>query len=389
MCEGINYLLSILGGLTYLENMMTTLKALEAQQSDAIACENYELAGQLKQQIESLSRQAPTPTIGDTETLYQQNDEVFTKEKHDTVAAGWEHKGKVSEISSVESDILGAFPCEVEKVQLQNPATGSPSNHFCLVYDGKELPVSVKKNYVPHSRNDIVTLCDAAKEAFGGQIKIATTFKDGHFVSIQPTDQYRRSIFGTDTINPRMIIQAKCGGGAFRASLGWYRDVCRNLTWLKSVAVVSESIRHSANLPQKHAELVETFGIVANGWENTVEYLKVMDDRQVRVSAVLAELMGERPDKGRAQTIFDRKVSAIDSILVKERMKTGKSGRPATEATAWELFNAIQGYSQHQKTRHGNPTEIERAAIAGSDLEVSKAEQLLFADTLKPELCLV
>ena len=152
---------------------------------------------------------------------------------------------------------------------------------------------------------------------------------------------------------------------------------------------MSESIQHSSNFSNRRDELVEQFEIVAKGWESTVDFLKSMDDRQIRVSALLAELMGDRPDtEGRGQTMFDRKVAKIDSILVRERMKTGKMARPAGEATAWEAYNAIQGYSQHEKTRKGNPTLIDRAVIAGGDPEVSKAEKLLFSDEIKPELVL-
>lgn len=374
-----------------------TLETLKQQQTKAIQAENYELAGKLKAKIEAWNPtnkafQSQEPKIGEIEKLYQENHEVFDNSNgaHDTTSKSWEYEGTVSKIKTIRNDIFGAFPHEVDKVQLNNPATGKPSNHWCLVHDGQELPVSVKKGYVPHTRDDVATLCEAAQEAFGGKVKIATTFRNGHFVSIQPTDSYRRSVFGTDTINPRLIIQAHCGGGSFKASLGWYRDVCRNLTWLRSVAVVSESIQHSSKLAAQHANLVDTFSIVAKGWESTGDFLAQMEQRQVRVNVLLAELMGTRPeDAGRGQTMFDKKIVAIDSILIRERMKLGKAARPAMEATAWELFNAIQGYSQHQKSRKGKPTDTMRAVIANNDPEVLKAERLLFADELQPQLTLV
>ena len=220
------------------------IQQLKDAQADAISIEDYETAGAIKTQIEQLEKTS-------TETLYQ-DAEGYTRNApeqfsgtHDTVAKKWEYSGKVTEITTtgeIHDIIFNEFPQEVEKIQLQN--RGKDSQFFSLNYGDQELPVSVKKGYVPHTRENIVTLVDAAKEAFGGKVKIATQFRNGHYVSIQPTDEYRRSVFGGeggDTINPRLIIQAICGGGGYLGSMGWYRDVCNNLTL--SLIHISEPTR--------------------------------------------------------------------------------------------------------------------------------------------------
>ena len=162
---------------------------------------------------------------------------------------------------------------------------------------------------------------------------------------------------------------------------------------LKSIAVVSKSIPHSSKLKERHAELVESFSIVANGWEKTVEHLKRMEERRIGIGALMLEILGGAPDEDGAKlTNYKKKIQKIVTIIDKEREKLGKP-QDFKNASAWELFNAVQGYSQHWKTRKsgklGKPSEFDRIIMAANDPMVNRTEALLFGDTVKPELLAV
>jgi hypothetical protein len=47
--------------------------------------------------------------------------------------------------------------------------------------------------------------------------------------------------------------------------------------------------------------------------------------------------------------------------------------------SAWEAYNAIQGYVQHDATRKGNPSDFARIISAANDQAVKKAESLVLA----------
>ena len=356
----------------------------------AIATEDFEQCAKLRDAINNAEQTSETLYV-DAPGYERGVSEQFSG-THDTTAPKWQHKGEVakSDTQSIRDVILEKFPHEINKVQLSLP-NGTPSQHYSLMYGDSELPVSFKKNYVPHTREDVCVLADAANEAFGGDVKISAVFDKGHLLCIAPTDKYRRSVFGGeggDSINPRLIIDAGCDGSAFKASMGWYRDVCNNLTWLKSVAVVSESIRHSSNLITRRDELVDSFSIVAQGWEKTVDFLAAMEQREIRVAALLRELWGDRPDSaGRGQTTYDARIAAIEGILTRERLALGKPTENVTVATAWEAYNAVQGYCQHSKTRQGANDDMTRIVKASRDSDVMQAERLLFASSLIPQLC--
>ena len=65
--------------------------------------------------------------------------------------------------------------------------------------------------YQPHQTDDVLALVEAAQEAFETDVKVDCHFRDGHYVSIAPTDGHRRSIYerdrnGTNTIFHRIFI---------------------------------------------------------------------------------------------------------------------------------------------------------------------------------------
>jgi len=47
--------------------------------------------------------------------------------------------------------------------------------------------------------------------------------------------------------------------------------------------------------------------------------------------------------------------------------------------SAWEAYNAVQGYVQHDASRKGSPSDFSRIIGASRDMSVKKAETLALA----------
>ena len=281
----------------------------------------------------------------------------------------------------VSSSVREAFDFTVDKFPLSGPdGMGTPwyglfrSDNFKVVGNG-----SVTARYVPHTTDDVCALVDAAGEAFDGEIECQAHFQNGHYVSIAPTKDYRRSIFGdSDNVFPRVMIRAGYDGKSFAATMGYYRDVCQNLAIMKRVSGTSVTIRHTSGLRDRMDSLIETFGILKNSWSTLTDVIESLQGQQVSMVNFLEQVYGQPEDSKKAQTIHRNRTEAIFKRLYRERMVTG---RPAmTEdftVSAWEAYNAVQGFTQHEaRSRNGFKSAFSRILRASSDPAVLKAENL-------------
>ena len=285
----------------------------------------------------------------------------------------------------ITSKVQGDFNFSVDKFPLSGPDGLSTPWYALFRSDTNEVVGngSVTKRYVPHQTEDVLALVDAAGEAFDGKINCTTHFRDGHYVSIQPTDHERLKVYDDqDNVWPRILINAGYDGRAFQATLGYYRDLCRNLAMLETVGATGVSIRHTQSLRDKLDDLRETFATLRGGWVNLQRTIRRMEDQQVDVTEVMRSIYGDEPrDEGRSQPIHRKRSESIINRLIRERYATGRPRIDHREPTvsAWEMFNAIQGYSQHDTSRRGSPTAYDRMLLSNRDAYVRRAENLLVA----------
>jgi hypothetical protein len=201
-------------------------------------------------------------------------------------------------------------------------------------------------------------------------------------VAIQPSVEQRVSIFGTsDNIFPRIVVNAGYDGSAFRASVGYYRDVCKNMHIMRSVSGTSVSIRHTGNLRAEMDDLLQTFSVLRESWGRLSAVVHRMQDARVNLASFLNDVYSQPNDTQAAITRHRKRTEAICSRLFAEQHRTGRSdvGGGTDKwgtVSAWEAFNAVQGYAQHSSTRRGNPDELARVILAGRDGAVRRAEQL-------------
>ena len=282
---------------------------------------------------------------------------------------------------NVAERVRAAFPFTVDKFPLRGPENMATPFYGLFRSDtGTAVGYgSVSDRYVPHTTDDINALIEAAGTAFGGVTDVRTHFDSGHYVTVQPTMERRVAVFGTkDNVFPRIVIDAGYGGQAFRASLGLFRDACRNMMIMRMAEGTSVAIRHTSGLRLQMDELIATFASLEAGWENLTAVVQQMQSREVRMVEFLNAIYGEpKSDEGRSVTMHRHRTEAIFRRLSSERTVTGRGPLPADfVVSGWEAYNAVQGYSQWDSIRRGHPSEMERIVRSIHDGRVAQAERL-------------
>ncbi len=284
---------------------------------------------------------------------------------------------------SVVDTVKSKFDFTVDKFPLSGP-DGLKTPLYGLFrsdtmdYVGK--PCS--KHYVAHQSDDVLALVESAGEAFEGVGDVQCHFRDGHYVSIAPSRDQRRAIYGTsDNIFPRFIVNAGYDGRAFSAIMGFYRDACSNLAMMRQIEGTSVSIRHGSGLREKMDDLIQTFSVLRESWATLGDVIAELQTREVRMADFLDQIY-EQPaeDSKRGKTVHKNRTEAIFRRLSRERFTTGRGTMDSQfNVSAWEAYNAVQGYVQHDATRKGSPSDFARIIQASNDSAVKKAESLALA----------
>ncbi len=287
--------------------------------------------------------------------------------------------------NEISAQVAAAFNFTVDKLPLFGP-DNIRSRHYGLFRsdNSDEIGSPVTARYVPHQTEDVLALVDAASEAFEGVASVDTYFRDGHYVTIQPTREQRQAIFGTaDNIFPRVIIRAGYDGKAFNAAMGYYRDACRNLAIMRQVSGTTVSIRHTSGLRSRMDSLIQSFSNLRDSWTDLSATAVALESTRVNLADFLREVYGEpEADSGRAVTIHRNRTEAIFNRVMDERNRTGRGSIPADfRVSGWEAFNAVQGFVQHESTRKSSArgsaaTGFGRIIAAANDSAVQRAERV-------------
>jgi hypothetical protein len=274
--------------------------------------------------------------------------------------------------------VRSSFNFTVDKLRLSGPDGFTTPYYGLFKSDNNECLNAVSDRYHPHTTDDVVTLVEAAQAAFDDSVNVKCHWRNGHHVVIEPTKEQRLSVFGTaDNVFPRLFISAGYDDKPFNASLGMWRDACRNMARLKQVSGTSVSIRHTKSLRSRMDELIEVFSGLKDGWKSVTEVVAEMESRQV----VLADFLNQVypiPEEGKknALTIHRKRTEEIIQRVMSECYRTGRSF-DGKHLSAFMAYNAVQGYVQHVKRRKISP--MDQILTAFDDAEVAKAEALAMA----------
>lgn len=289
--------------------------------------------------------------------------------------------------NQIAEKVRKEFDFSVDKFPLSGPDGMSTPLYGLFRSDSGTLvgSSSVTSRYVPHDTEDVLALVDAAGESFDGDMNVECYWNHGHYVNIVPTNADRLAVYGErDNVFPRIVINAGYDGKSFRATLGFYRDLCRNLAMMRQVEGTTVSIRHTYSLRSKMDDLIATFNTLKESWGGLKETIRHMQDREVDMVNFLDSVYGV-PEPDASKTVLGNhteRTKAIFQRLQDERFRSGRGRMPAdNKLSAWEAYNAIQGYVQHDKGFRGrdNVANLERVLRASQDQHVLRAETLALA----------
>jgi len=282
---------------------------------------------------------------------------------------------------SASETVRNSFDFTVDKYRLSGPDNMKTDLFGLFRSDTCELVgrSSVTDTYEPHTTDDVVALVDACESVFGEGVKVEPHFRAGHYVNVTPSGDYRRNIFGTeDNIFPRLIIRAGYDGKSFAATLGYYRDLCNNLSMLRKVSGTTVRICHTRSLRSKMSDLIRTFGTLKNSWATLEGVIQHMESNTVNMVDFLNRVYPLEQDAAeRAVVIHRNRTAEIFSRMRNERFISKRGAMPANDVvTGWEAYNAIQGYEQHVGRRSKTATAFDRIMGASGKKEVWEAEKL-------------
>ena len=251
---------------------------------------------------------------------------------------------------------------------------------------------SFKKNYVPHTTADVIRVTEAGAAAFNGDVSLRCHFHNAHYVHIRPTMEERTAIYGTeDSIFPVFGIRGGFDARGYQVWLGFGRDMCSNMAELKTVASCRTSIHHDANLSTNMDSLVETFANLKMNWDELVASVRRMEANEFDIDQFL-EAVYPSPEDDDTVRVKNNHYRTIRDIKLRLSQEYFRTNRPIANiyyrktskgdnlihgrCSGWLLFNAVQGYAQHDGRGSGTRTEFEGMIRASNSPRVAHAEKL-------------
>jgi len=255
----------------------------------------------------------------------------------------------VSSVSAADQ-VRDAFDFEIAKVAYRpDESLGwkAPAGVYGLHRNdtGEPLDVgTVTSRYEPHQTEDESVFDEAAQ--------VRCHFNNGHYVSVAPSDEYRRSM---------------------------YRDACSNLAMLRSVKETYQTIRHTSGLRLAMDELVSQFQTLKEGWQTLTNLVESMEAAEVNLAEFLDQVYVPDPEAdARAIRKAATRTAKIVDRVNREAIKTGRQVGRRT-VSAWEAYNAVQGYQQWNATVRNARTPFDRILKASDCSQTRKAESLAIA----------
>ena len=266
------------------------------------------------------------------------------------------------------------FPFSINKEQLyhdqgihRTEPVWKALPYYGLFRSDTDEPVSnitVKEGYIPHQTRHIVDIACKISNQFGSHgyetDRVKAYFKNGHYVTIEPNTDYRKRVYHTKTDYywPRILIQAGLGGQSVRINIGYWRDACSNMAMPKEVQTISINYRHCSPIEER-LENLDIANVLYSTWNQLKDMIEGMAINKVNLTYTLTNIFGDPTPRGHKRALLRNET--IIKRLIKERTETTNPDRHShtnfTKATAWEMYNAIQGYYQHDAPMRTAPRQ--------------------------------
>lgn len=153
---------------------------------------------------------------------------------------------------------------------------------------------------------------------------------------------------------------------------GFYRDACNKLAMLRQVEGTSVSIRHGSELWEKMDDIIQTFSVLKESLATVGDVITELQSRDLDKPDFRDQVCGQpNEDSKRGKKIYENRTKVVFRRLRRERFAAGRRTMDADfDVSAWEAHNAMQAHVQHDVSRRGSASGVERIVSALNDQNV-------------------
>lgn len=293
-------------------------------------------------------------------------------------------------MSTVEQSVLATLDArfgnrDVKSYPLQGPDGVSTTYYGLFEVNSWEQVSShsVTKRYRPHTLDQVKRLVEASLSLFpeSPDFRLMARWNKGHYVHIAPSDAYRESIAGSDTVWPRLRLSAGYDADTFNFSMLIHRDACVNLMEVDTVGTVTNvRFKHTESLDWKVDDIVEKISKLNGSYHDIINKCRQMREADVSWAETIEHVLGN-VQSTRSENEYRGYLRRLRDELINQegwtQEEVNHTIRHERNVPLWSIYNAIQGYRQHDGTRRGRPDSYQRAvaALPANDQKVRKLNE--------------
>lgn len=290
------------------------------------------------------------------------------------------------ELEEVENHLDMVFNFEVRKRVLYDGDMRETPHYGLEKTDTRTfLPHTFKEGYVPHTLDHVKNLVRAYHAAVGGVGWVQCTWDNAHVVILRPPKGHSVVINGY-TVEPTMMLRAGYDATAVVSRLGLFNYLCMNgLFNLDRDKSMTTSINHNAMMEGRIEDLVKSIEDLSHRVQDALDTVRTAAQTEVSMADFIRKVYPLNPDASK-RTIqnYEDRVEMIIMRLIRERAARGLDTPDCFGgnfmASAFEAYNAVQGYEQHDARRKGVKNSTDRMVRAVDNRAVRKAASLAFAE---------
>lgn len=288
-------------------------------------------------------------------------------------------------IDEVDNHLNMVFDFEVRKRALYDGDMQQTPHYGLERTDTRTfLPNTFKEGYVPHTLDHVKNLVRAYHSAVGGIGDVRCAWDNAHVIILRPPQGHSVVINGY-TVEPMMMLRAGYDATAVVSRLGLFNYLCMNgLFNLNKDKSMTTSINHNAMLHGRIDELVRSIEGLSHRVQDALDTVRQAVRTQVSLADFIRTVYPINPDASkRTLQNYEDRVEMIIMRLIRERAARGLETPDCFggnfKTSAFEAYNAVQGYEQHDARRKDVRNTTDRMVRAVDNRAVRKAASLAFA----------
>lgn len=248
--------------------------------------------------------------------------------------------------------------------------------------DGKQVPLdrSISAKYGFHRRAHFRKGLEAGVAALGGECRVNAYWNDGYFATLERLDDEAYQVSG----NPRDIVRTKFWlhmpySSSCRIGLCMDVAVCRNKMIWQTMKSTVRTVRHCLSFDDLFENVVRDFEAVGRARGPMLERIQLLSEKVVDINKFGVHAMATGPEMSKQ---LENRFRALSNRVMREYDALGYGIPNLERVSGWRVYNALQGYFQHEATRKNSADDIFRAVRTwegDTARDLTKAEEYLLA----------